>query len=148
MNRPLNLNTVELLAQLAHEINRAYCAGLGDTSQTAWTGFHDDAEHSPAELAAMTARNESARAGVRAVLNGEASSPEEQHDLWMRTKLEEGWRHGERKDEIAKTHPCLVPYEQLPPEQRVKDHLFRAAVLHGLNMLCDYATISKEQREP
>ena len=28
------------------------------------------------------------------------------------------------KDPEAKTHPCMVPYECLPWEQRVKDYLF------------------------
>lgn len=29
---------------------------------------------------------------------------------------------------MRKTHPCLVEYENLPPEQRAKDHLFKAIV--------------------
>lgn len=125
MNK-LNVNTVELLARLAHEINRAYCIGIGDTSQVEWEDAPDW-------------QKDSCRAGVRAVLNGEATSPEQQHELWMRQKLADGWRYGSVKDVEAKMHPCLLPYEQLPVEQRVKDHLFRAAVLRGLNMLCDYA---------
>lgn len=36
--------------------------------------------------------------------------------------------YGEVKDGEAKTHPCLVPYEQLPPAQRLKDDLFAAIV--------------------
>ena len=32
------------------------------------------------------------------------------------------------KDETRKTHPCLVPYEQLPEEQRRKDAIFIDAV--------------------
>lgn len=27
-----------------------------------------------------------------------------------------------------KEHPCLVPYAELPPEQRQKDHVFVATV--------------------
>lgn len=126
MDKKLNVNTVELLSKLSHEINRAYCASIGDTSQVEWEEAPDW-------------QKDSARAGVRAVLNGEATSPEQQHELWMKMKLADGWRHGERKDPEAKTHPCLLPYEQLPEHQRVKDHLFRASVLRGLNMLCDFA---------
>ncbi len=132
--KKLNVNTVELLAKLSHEINRAYCAALGDKSQVEW----DDAPDW---------QKDSARTGVRSVLNGEASTPEEQHELWCRHKREDGWIYGSTKDAAAKTHPCLVAYEALPPEQRAKDHLFRAAVLHGLNMLCDYATGLNEIRE-
>lgn len=129
MNK-LNTNTVELLARLSHEINRAYCAALGDASQVEWADAPDW-------------QKDSARAGVRSVLNGEAASPEEQHALWMDLKIKEGWVYGTVKDADKKTHPCLTPYDNLPPEQRAKDHLFRAAVLHGLNMLCDYATQEK-----
>ncbi len=31
-------------------------------------------------------------------------------------------------DPIAKTHPCLVPYGELPPEQKAKDELFLSIV--------------------
>lgn len=29
---------------------------------------------------------------------------------------------------LAKTHPCLVDFNALPPEQQVKDYLFKAVV--------------------
>lgn len=31
----------------------------------------------------------------------------------------------------ADRNPCLVPYAELPPEQRAKDHLFTATVQAG-----------------
>lgn len=37
--------------------------------------------------------------------------------------------------EVNRTHPCMVPYDQLPQEQRVKDHLFGAAVRATLSTL-------------
>jgi hypothetical protein len=36
--------------------------------------------------------------------------------------------YGEVKDAEKKTHPCIVPYKDLPPEQQAKDHLFKAVV--------------------
>jgi len=33
------------------------------------------------------------------------------------------------KDAVAKTHPCLVDYDDLPPAQQAKDALFAAVVL-------------------
>lgn len=48
-----------------------------------------------------------------------------EHDRWMAAKRRDGWRHGPTKDSDAKTHPCLVPYDQLPPDEQEKD---RAAV--------------------
>jgi hypothetical protein len=49
-------------------------------------------------------------------------------------KRSEGWEHGETKDVERKTHPCLVPYDELPPEQKRKDELFgiTARLLLGL----------------
>lgn len=40
---------------------------------------------------------------------------------WVSYKAADGWRYGPFKDPVAKTHPCMVPYDKLPPEQRVKD---------------------------
>lgn len=51
----------------------------------------------------------------------------------MRIRLQNGWTYGPVKDVEAKKHPNLVPYDELPPDQRAKDILFvntvRAAVL-------------------
>lgn len=43
-----------------------------------------------------------------------------------------GWKYGPVKDPERKEHPCFVPYDGLPPEQRAKDYLFRA-VVHQLS---------------
>jgi hypothetical protein len=102
-------------ARVTHEVNRAYCAAIGDNSQVAW----DEA----AEW-----QRESALAGVQSILHGTANSPEEQHAAWMQLKLDEGWVFGETKDAEKKTHPCIVPYAELPAAQKVKDFLFRAVV--------------------
>ena len=32
------------------------------------------------------------------------------------------------KDAVSKTHPCLVPYEELPSEQKAKDAIYIAVV--------------------
>ena len=106
---------IEEIAKVTHEVNRAYCAAIGDHSQVAWEDAPDW-------------QKESAIKGVEAVLNGEANSPEEQHQCWATQKIADGWVWGEVKDAEAKTHPCLVPYDQLPPEQQVKDHLFRSVI--------------------
>lgn len=36
--------------------------------------------------------------------------------------------YGQVKDANAKTHPCLVPFDQLPRDQQFKDRLFRTIV--------------------
>lgn len=105
--------TIENCARVAHEINRAYCDAIGDHSQKPW----DEADEW---------QRKSARLGVGVALGG--ATAEEQHEAWLAVKLSDGWVHGPVKDATAKTHPCLVPYADLPPEQRIKDSLYIAAV--------------------
>lgn len=108
-------STIEKAARYAHEINRAYCQSLGDDSQPSW----DDAPQW---------HKDSCMTGATAVLEGEVSEPGESHAGWLAVKEKEGWVYGEEKDVDAKTHPCMVPFEELPAEQQTKDHLFLAAV--------------------
>jgi hypothetical protein len=103
------------IARVTHEANKGYCESIGDYSQRSW----EQAEEW---------QRQSAVAGVRAVVEGRAKSPEEQHQAWCDDKLRDGWKFGHIKDGEKKTHPCLVPYADLPPEQRRKDVLFRAVV--------------------
>lgn len=110
------------IARTCHEVNRAYCIGLGDDSQLPW----DDAPRW---------QQDSAIAGVEAVIDGTASTSEEQHRRWMEQKIADGWQWGLVKDAETKTHPCLVPYSELPPSQSAKDELFRAVVKGMLGRL-------------
>jgi hypothetical protein len=110
---------IELAARTAHEVNRAFCRGLHDFSHPCW-------DYAPAW------QRSSALQGVQALLDNPHSSPADMHARWMELKLRDGWRHGPVKDESTKEHPCLVPYSDLPPEQRAKDTLFRLTVLSVL----------------
>jgi hypothetical protein len=46
----------------------------------------------------------------------------------MEDKIKDGWVYGETKDAEKKTHPCLVPFHELPEFQQKKDKLFCAIV--------------------
>lgn len=107
-----------LIAQVAHEINRAYCASLGDESQPIWDKAPDW-------------QKESAMAGVDMHIANPDATPENSHESWLAQKLAEGWVYGEVKDAKKKVHPCCLPYADLAPEQKAKDYLFRA-VVHAL----------------
>lgn len=102
---------IELAARIAHETNRAYCASIGDHSQVNW---YD----------APAWQKESAREGVRGILEGRISGPGDSHRSWLEHKQAEGWEFGPLKDPEAKEHPCMVPFEELPAEQQQKDVLF------------------------
>jgi len=112
MNSP-EAHVVEACARAAHEANRAYCLAIDDASQPPW-------ESAP-EWQRRSALN-----GVLGVLRGK--TPEQSHENWCDEKWRDGWTYGPVKNPPAKEHPCLVPYAELPPAQREKDHLFVAVV--------------------
>lgn len=66
--------------------------------------------------------------GIQNFIQNPEITPEQSHENWVRGKAVDGWVYGETKDFEAKTHPCMVPYEQLPEEQRAKDRLFLRVV--------------------
>lgn len=109
--------TAEFVAKVAHEVNRAYCQSLGDDSQPPWDK-------------APQWQKDSALHGVMLHVR-EDVGPEASHNAWMREKVESGWEYGPVKDPDAKTHPCIVLFEDLPREQQAKDYIFRA-VVHAL----------------
>jgi hypothetical protein len=115
----------ELIAAACHAINTAYCLSHGDTSHKPWDECSD-------ELKA------SILAGVDLHLNDPAATPEQSHEAWLAGKTAEGWKYGKNKDAKKKTHPCFLPYAELPAEQKAKDYLFRA-VVHQLKDLPDEA---------
>jgi hypothetical protein len=46
---------------------------------------------------------------------------ENTHDVWARHRLAEGWSRGPRRDDDARTHPCLVPYADLSEVEKGYD---------------------------
>lgn len=105
----------ELVAIICHEANKAYCVTIGDMTQKHW------------EDAPLWQRI-SAIKGVQALIDNPRLTPEELHAEWCKEKIRDGWNYGKIKDPEKKEHPCLVPYEELPEEQQVKDRLFYAIV--------------------
>lgn len=43
------------------------------------------------------------------------------HETWAETRISQGWTYGSERNDAEKKHPCLVPYEQLPEEEKVYD---------------------------
>lgn len=119
-------NLIVEIARRCHEANRGYCASIGDNSQVAW----DDAP----EWQKTSCVN-----GVKFVIANPAAGDSAQHDNWMKEKVAAGWVYGEVKDPDAKTHPCILPFEQLPPEQQEKDRIFRRTVLAALDEIDEAA---------
>lgn len=104
------------IGRIAHAANTAYSTIIGDGyNHKSWD------ELSP-EMRAVT------RNGVTTRLENPDLTPEQMHKNWMQAKIDDGYTYGEAKDDDAKTHPCLVPYDQLPKAQQTKDRLFSAIV--------------------
>lgn len=107
---------INACTELWHTTNAEYCAiKLNDNSQPTW-------EDAPQW------QKDSAVNGVLYTMFDVGGNPESNHVNWMQEKIRAGWVYGDVKDVEAKTHPCLVPYEQLPEEQKAKDKLFRGVV--------------------
>ncbi|MCF8784132.1 RyR domain-containing protein [Rhodococcus ruber] len=111
------MNTAAI-ARICHEANRAVQIETGDPAV------------SPQWNDAPEWQRASAIEGVEKAQAG--ATPEQLHESWCEFKRADGWVFGEVKDADAKTHPCLVPYSELPPEQRAKDALFQA-IVHALS---------------
>ena len=43
------------------------------------------------------------------------------HEIWAKTRMQDGWTYGDERNDILKTHPCLVPYENLSEEEKEYD---------------------------
>lgn len=106
-------------ARASHRANKSYCEGIGDDSQPSWADAPDW-------------QRESAIAGVEFHIANPDADDAASHGSWLAQKEADGWSYGEVKDTEAKTHPCMVEYEDLPPEQQAKDALFRETVAESL----------------
>ena len=105
----------EQIAKTCHEVNKVYCEGIGDFSQKPWKEAPDW-------------QKKSVKNGVKFHLENPTAGPEHSHKSWLREKEQEGWIYGAVKNVELKTHPCFVPYDQLPTEQKIKDFLFIAVI--------------------
>lgn len=100
------------IARLCHEANREYCKSIGDDTQLPW------------EQAPLWQKISAVKGVLYHLWFYPAFNPQASHESWLREKEAAGWKYGEVKDAEAKTHPCFVPYDQLPTDQKIKDALF------------------------
>lgn len=54
------------------------------------------------------------------------------HEVWAATRITQGWRFGPERNDARKEHPCLIPYEELPEEERTYD---RQTALETLKLI-------------
>lgn len=113
----MDIDIVTTTARIAHEANRVWCVENGDHSKPVWADAPDW-------------QRESAISGVVFHAENPSASDSASHDNWMAEKVAAGWIYGEVKDPDATppTHPCIVPFQELPKFQQKKNALFRSIV--------------------
>lgn len=55
------------------------------------------------------------------------------HEVWAQSRISQGWTYGPERNDALKHHPCLVPYEDLPEEEKAYD---RDTALGTLKLIC------------
>lgn len=107
--------SIQDVAKVCHQANKAYCESLGDNSQKDWEKAPDW-------------QKASAVSGVVYHLDNPHALVSDSHVEWYSQKLRDGWKYGLIKDPEKKEHPCMVPFEKLPMDQQIKDHLFKGII--------------------
>ena len=55
------------------------------------------------------------------------------HEVWADNRMKQGWTYGEQRNDALKQHPCLVPYEELPDDEKTYD---RDTAVSTLKLIC------------
>lgn len=108
------LNILQI-AMVCHQANKSWCEANEDYSQKNWEEAEDW-------------QRQSAIKGVEFKLANPNAGHDAQHNAWLEDKVKDGWVYGDVKDTVAKTHPCIVPFDKLPEFQKKKDALFCSIV--------------------
>jgi hypothetical protein len=121
--KPLTDAEVDLIAEPAHEAYAGYCRAHYGLDVPRWADLD-------------SAGKQWARLGVRKQFEATVFyRAADLHQHWMDAKLAEGWTYGPIKDVATKTHPSLVPYDELPFVERAKDGLFSVVAGIGWGLI-------------
>jgi hypothetical protein len=58
--------------------------------------------------------------GLQSRLEGLARNA---HEIWAQQRLRDGWTYGAHRDDVKRTHPGLVPYENLSESEKEYDRV-------------------------
>ena len=109
------LPDIVAVAHIAWEAYRALCVSQGDHTVDSWYFAPDD-------------KKQAMIASVSHIILTPGITAKMCHEHWVRWKLHEGWTSSNRKDEARKTHPMLMAWDDLTPDQQLKDRLFVSIV--------------------
>ena len=115
-NSDLFMPRVRMTAAMCHAANKAWCELNADYSQVPWDTAPENIQNSAID-------------GVLHVLDADGPvSQADGHNRWLAFKRADGWVYGPVKDAELREHPCMVPYEELPDDEKMKDALFLGIV--------------------
>ena len=57
---------------------------------------------------------------------------ENNHNHWARQRIDAGWSYGAQRDDALKTHPDLLPYEEISESEKEYD---RTSVVETLKVI-------------
>jgi hypothetical protein len=77
-----------------------------------------------------------------------SSSPAELHGGWVQAYIDMGWTYGSERDVEKKTHPDMVPYDQLGQLEQDKDSVFVALCEIARLWVYDLAPEAPETKGP
>lgn len=109
---------IDKIARVCHEANRAYCTIIKDHTIPPGRPWDSETDEQRASVIA----------GVQAIEDNTALTPERSHQKWLEWKMSNGWVYGNVKDEKKKEHPNLLTWARLPIQEKAKDVLFQAVV--------------------
>lgn len=134
----------ELLEKLAEANHELFCEGLSAEERKTHTSAKPFAELPEQEKeqnrgAVRDIPNKLARIG-HVMIPARSDEPpfefpgphldqlaEMEHERWMQQKIDAGWRHAAETDKENQLHSALVPWNELPAEEKTKDeNLVRA----------------------
>lgn len=109
------MDRVDAICMTVHEAIRAWAMANGQPAIPDWADAPDWMK-------------QSTRQSVENVMAHPHQTARDQHDQWLGQKQAAGWRHGDTKSETDRTHPMMVPFDDLPEFEKKKDDLVKAIV--------------------
>lgn len=55
------------------------------------------------------------------------------HEVWAKSRIDQGWTFGPERNDVLKQHPCLISYEELPDVEKAYD---RDTATSTLKLIC------------
>lgn len=125
---PLFKNRSVMGQRVNYIYNRAYCNPPSKSAEEAWYSISESNKYSSIYCAIALPMCERCFD-----MNGDRSAIyEAEHRRWMMSVLIMGWQAGPRCDKARFIHHDLVPFDELPPDERNKDKILIDALPHIL----------------